>query len=180
MTRTTAGTIVALVGAVLLVIALASSRWTIVGYGQDAVEDNVAGLWSIGGVVAWSTWAAGFALVLLALPMIVTRARSVCAGGIAIACVALVGASWVAIEASAKVHVGPVVITWSLGAAGMLAAAMLLMAPADGTPAPPPPHDGRRLVYDAAGVLVAVEHYEGGVLRRTDRVGADGLTASEP
>ena len=55
----------------------------------------------------------------------------------------------------------------------MIAAPMLLMKPAREAP-PAPPRDGRHLIYDDAGRLVRIEHYEAGERKRVEEIGPDG------
>ncbi len=177
MNRGTAGAVLLVLGGLVLVMALSSSSWlvdrTVDDYGHVRLVEHGAD-----GALGRCTLIAGAIAALLALPMMITGARVLCAIGISAAVAALFGALGRALSAT-DAAIGPGTLAGVVGAVFVIGGAMLAMAPAVPR-VDPPPRDGRRLVYDANGKLTRIEQWAGGTMQSSRQVGADGLTVDEP
>ena len=177
MKRTSSGTILLILGALVLAIALWSSGWLLDrvadDYGRSRLVEH-----DLEGVLGRITLVAGAIAILLAVPMSITRGRALCTIGIVAAVTTLFGAIGGAVKAT-DVAIGPGTLAGVVGAVFVLVGAMLVMEPAEPR-VEPPPHDGRRLVYDVNGRLARIEQWADGKMQSSRQVGVDGLTVDEP
>jgi hypothetical protein len=176
MKRETVGSVLWLLGSLLLVAALCSDRWL-------RLDGHLVGLWPryehdwaiLRAIVFWG----GVVAVGLGLPALWSRAHRLCVVALALAVAELLaGLSYLTLPDGAT-ELGPGAALFLLGAAMLIAAPPLLSEAARdkedirGETLGGKRH-GRQLVYQR-GRLVRVEQWDRGEVTASSPVGDDGL-----